>query len=663
MNCIFKNIILISWYVTFIFDIQRFLYMRRYINETISEYLSEPKKVWHMPGHKRKDAVFGRDMTEVPGMDDLHHPEGMIKLSMEEAAKVYDSYKTYYLVNGSTCGNMAALFACVKSGGPRKAVIVARNCHKSVFNTLQLLDVKPVYVYPERSAEVSIDGRISAGDIRRAILSNSNLEISCCIITSPTYEGVISDIRGISEVLHSYGIRLIVDEAHGAHFPFYRNTEGAEERPVSALYLGADIVIQSLHKTLPCYTQTAVLHIAKETYSQLAGDNSANNAESVERYLRIFQTSSPSYIFLQAMEECIARCDEKRYEFGEHYKRIEAFRDRFERSGMENIRLFSFPSHPESEMNKTGEYELTGNESDICTSGTDGRVANVSGSNKPAVDELEICTSGTDERTANVLGSNESEIYTSGTDERTANMLGSNESEICTSGTNERAANVPGLNESAVDESEICTSGTNGPDVDEISANTIADGCPETIERNVTGSNNAAQDITRLVFMIRGISGREAAELLEKQTGVVVEMAETDYITAISTIADSEEDFDQLFTALQDLDRTISEIKENGMTNDKTWRAAGIMINVAEGRAGKDVMMDVAADGEAEKIMIRTDAGELPLAEAVGRRVVDYIYVYPPGIPIIAPFEIIEEKHVNEIKHDLAAGHKLRYGS
>lgn len=597
--------------------------MRRYINETISEYLSDSKKVWHMPGHKRKDAVFGRDLTEVPGMDDLHHPEGMIKLSMEEAAKVYDSYKTYYLVNGSTCGNMAALFACVKSGGPRKAVIVARNCHKSVFNTLQLLDVKPVYVYPERSAEVSIDGRISAGDIRRAILSNSNLEISCCIITSPTYEGVISDIRSISEVLHSYGIRLIVDEAHGAHFPFYRNTEGAAERPVSALYLGADIVIQSLHKTLPCYTQTAVLHIAKEAYSQPVGDNSANEAESVERYLRIFQTSSPSYIFLQAMEECIARCDENRYEFEEHYKRIEAFRRRFERSGMKNIRLFSFPSHPESEMNKTAEYKLTVNESDIYTSGTDGRAANMPGSNEPAVDE----------------------------------------SDIYTSGTNERAANMPGSNKPAVDELEIYTSGTDGLEVDEISANTIADRSPESCERNVTVSNNAAQDITRLVFMIRGISGREAAELLEKQTGVVVEMAGTDYITAISTIADSEEDFDQLFTALQDLDRTISEIKEDGMTNDKTRRVAGIMINVAEDHAGKDVMMDVAADCSEEKIMIRTDAGELPLTEAVGRRVVDYIYVYPPGIPIIAPFEIIEEKHVNEIQHDLAAGHKLRYGS
>lgn len=517
--------------------------MKEYINDAINKYLnySDPsaesskspdeeghnKIPWHMPGHKRKAApwgndfhsdAFGHDLTEVPGMDDLHHPEEMIKQSMDEMTKVYKSFKSYYLVNGSTSGNLASVFACLegmhkgtgkngKESAKEKAIMIARNCHKSVFNSLILSGVKPVYIYPRVSDEISIDGQIDAEDIRSAIEKNSYLDIKCCIITSPTYEGIISDIEKISECLHEYNIPLIVDEAHGAHFPFYeeegcgensdvtvasKNTGCSEKNaanddgdntalyPRSALYKGADIVIQSLHKTLPCYTQTAVLHIAEN--AGVKGFGKEEIAEKVERYLRIFQTSSPSYIFLQAMEKCIAWCDENRNEFIKHFDRIRRFRDKFRESSFRNLRLFG------------------------------------------------------------------------------------------------------------------------------------------------------AGDLTRLVIFVKGVTGKKASELLEEKTGVVVEMAGNDYLVFISTVMDSDEDFDRLIESLRILDESVdNESDESG--------------------SGSEVIF-----------MVDTSEGSFQIKDAVGRRVTDYIYVYPPGIPIIAPYEIIEEKHVAEILHDIRCGYSVRSG-
>ncbi|MBQ3516362.1 MAG: aminotransferase class I/II-fold pyridoxal phosphate-dependent enzyme [Lachnospiraceae bacterium] len=273
--------------------------------QTLSESDFYP---YHMPGHKRcGNPYFALDITEIDGFDNLHHATGMIKKAQERAAKLYGALESYFLVNGSTCGILAAMFASFQKGDK---VLVARNCHKSVYHALEIRGLRPIYIYPETDEEYDISVGITAKQVEEAIEQHNEyrkekgLSIGVCnyydsikgmVLTSPTYEGITSDIKEIAEVLHKRDIILIVDEAHGAHFGFH------EAFPESAIKQGADLVIQSLHKTLPSMTQTALLHRCSERVS----------VDRVQKYLGIFQTSSPSYIFMAHMDECVKMLEKK----------------------------------------------------------------------------------------------------------------------------------------------------------------------------------------------------------------------------------------------------------------------------------------------------------------------------------------------------------------
>lgn len=268
---------------------------------------------FHMPGHKRRMDAFPNpfeiDITEIDGFDNLHHAEGILKESMEQAAKIYGSDRTYYLVNGSTCGILSAICACVKSG---EEILMARNCHKSAYHGTLLQNIKSHYVYPEYLDEFGMNGAIRAEDVESALEKNPG--IKAVLIVSPTYEGIVSDVQAIADIAHRYHVPLIVDEAHGAHFPFAKHGF-----PKSAIGCGADFVIQSLHKTLPSLTQTAVLHFNKGLVNQMI----------LERYLGIFQSSSPSYVFLSAIEKCIRYMDQTgRNEMEIYEKKLLEFYDR-----------------------------------------------------------------------------------------------------------------------------------------------------------------------------------------------------------------------------------------------------------------------------------------------------------------------------------------------
>lgn len=257
----------------------------------LKDYAESDFYPFHMPGHKRREDIlsfpnpFAVDITEIAGFDNLHHPEGILRASMSRAARLYGSDRTYYLVNGSTCGILSALCACVKPGG---TFLMARNSHKSAYHAVFLNNLNPVYVYPEIWKEFGLQGGVDPKQIQR--LLREETEIQAIFLTSPTYEGIVSDVEAIASLAHKKGIPLIVDEAHGAHLSF-----GGEEFPGSALDCGADLVIQSLHKTLPSLTQTAVLHLK----------SSLIRPEQVERYLALFQSSSPSYVLLASMDHCI----------------------------------------------------------------------------------------------------------------------------------------------------------------------------------------------------------------------------------------------------------------------------------------------------------------------------------------------------------------------
>lgn len=243
----------------------------------------------HMPGHKRNEKFlkmvnpYTIDITEVDGFDDLHAPEEIILEAMEKGKNLYKSRQCFLLVNGSTCGILSAICACVPKGGK---LIAARNCHKSVYNAIALTECESVFMMPETDPQNGICYGITATQVEKAL--SENPDSSAVIITSPTYEGVVSDIEKISEITRKYGVPLIVDEAHGAHFGF------SPLFPESAVSKGADIVIQSLHKTLPSFTQSAVLHICTEFGGKFP----------VQRYLSIFQSSSPSYILMAGIDRC-----------------------------------------------------------------------------------------------------------------------------------------------------------------------------------------------------------------------------------------------------------------------------------------------------------------------------------------------------------------------
>lgn len=259
------------------------------LDRRLEEYAQSNIYPFHMPGHKRKWRTaadpYAIDITEIDGFDNLHHAEEVLKDAQERAAELYGSRQAYYLVNGSTCGLLAAIGAACRRRG---SILVARNCHKAVYHGIYMQELTAHYVYPKINA-YGIACAVTPEQIEKEL--SQHPDVDAVLLTSPTYEGVVSDIARIAELAHAHGIPLIVDEAHGAHFGLTED----EVFPDSAVHCGADLVVQSLHKTLPSYTQTALLHVCSDRVPQ----------KRVEQFLDIYETSSPSYILMAGMERCI----------------------------------------------------------------------------------------------------------------------------------------------------------------------------------------------------------------------------------------------------------------------------------------------------------------------------------------------------------------------
>ena len=271
----------------------------------LMKYTKSNSYPMHMPGHKRNPEFmmvnpYSIDMTEIEGMDNLHHPESIIRDCMDRMKRIYGTKESWLLVGGSTCGILAAVSACCHRGD---TVLVDRGCHRSVYHAMYLLELNPVYLMPEIEPQTGISVGISPYEVEKkleqAALGQHAGKIAAVILTSPTYEGVVSDINGIAEIVHRENLPLIVDEAHGAHFPWAHNV--VEGMPESAICQGADLVIQSIHKTLPSLTQTALLHLCSGRVSH----------EMVERYLDIYETSSPSYVLMASVDQCMTFLEEK----------------------------------------------------------------------------------------------------------------------------------------------------------------------------------------------------------------------------------------------------------------------------------------------------------------------------------------------------------------
>ena len=254
------------------------------LKKQLLEYSRSEYYPFHMPGHKRNMDwdIAHMDITEIDGFDNLHHANGILRDCQKQYAGLVGAKETYFLVNGSTCGILAAISACTDFGGK---LLMARNAHKSAYHALYLRHLHPVYLYPGVTL-FDLQGAITPEQVETALAKES--DIQAVFLTSPTYDGVVSDIGRIAQIVHAAGKILIVDEAHGAHFGFIN------EFPDSAIHLGADVVIQSVHKTLPALTQTAVLHICSDRVKK----------ELIERFLGIYETSSPSYVLMSSVNQC-----------------------------------------------------------------------------------------------------------------------------------------------------------------------------------------------------------------------------------------------------------------------------------------------------------------------------------------------------------------------
>lgn len=255
--------------------------------DKLKDYSKSGVYPFHMPGHKRQriDSLlpYEIDLTEIDGFDYLHDPQGCIREAEQKAAKLYHAKRAFFLVNGATGGILSAIRAMTL---PDDTVIIARNCHKSVYNSVELCGLDPVYLLPKLIGGTDISGSVNSDDLER--LFRENPKATLAVITSPTYEGVCSDIKELAEICHRHGARLLVDEAHGAHFPF------DDSFPQPAIESGADVAIVSLHKTLPSPTQTALL---------LTNDSLLE--PELQKQLAVFESSSPSYLLMSGIEACL----------------------------------------------------------------------------------------------------------------------------------------------------------------------------------------------------------------------------------------------------------------------------------------------------------------------------------------------------------------------
>ncbi len=248
---------------------------------------------FHMPGHKKGaiykmlgyedilENLYKLDTTEITGTDNLHSPEECIKDSLKRASEVFKSDKTFYLVNGSTCGIEAAIMASVN---PKEKIILNRDCHQSAINSCIIGDIDPIYVNPSINKDSNTLSGVSFNNVKRVI--DSNLDAKAVFLTYPTYFGDVFDLKSICSYAHEKGMTVIIDEAHGAHLGL------SEKLPETALSQGADIVIQSTHKTLPSFTQSSMIHIKGNRI----------DINKLTNMLRITESSSPSYLLMASLD-------------------------------------------------------------------------------------------------------------------------------------------------------------------------------------------------------------------------------------------------------------------------------------------------------------------------------------------------------------------------
>lgn len=537
----------------------------------------------HMPGHKRhlmpvRGLPYDLDITEIAGADDLHDAGGILAQAMEKTAQLYGSRRTWYLVGGSTCGILAGIRAAITRGSE---IIAARNCHRSVYHAIELGDYRVHWVYPAQETDFGICLDIRAEDIARAIRRSPGAR--GVVITSPTYEGILSDVRAISKVCHKAGIPLIVDEAHGAHLGLFEEGGFGE----GALLQGADLVVQSAHKTLPSLTQTAWMHIGGDLIDEL----------EVERQLGIFETSSPSYPLMASLDGCTRLLQEQGPElFAAWGERLDCFAEKTK--GLQLIRIFGRNDPGRRDGETVGQNVSGRHDGETVGQNVSGRLDNeIAGQNAPGRHDSEIVGQ-------NVLSRHDNE-----------------------SPVTKRQGDSEGL--PGVDRSKILIS-----------------------------------------FRRTGLIGAQAAGILREKYGIEPEMSSGYCVLAMTGCGDTEESIDMLAEALCDMERKVrtgelcemdgkaltDELQEsagNEAVYSSSWKMAGsrvCSVTLPHPRAVCTAFEAVEQEWE-----------EVKLEECEGRISAEYLYVYPPGIPFLAPGECMEADLIRWIAERTQLGERVRH--
>ncbi|WP_088105963.1 aminotransferase class I/II-fold pyridoxal phosphate-dependent enzyme [Halalkalibacter urbisdiaboli] len=261
--------------------------------QALQTHVKERPISFHVPGHKNGSffpemlyndfkQALQYDVTELEGLDDLHSPEGPILEAQTLAASFYGAGHTFFLVGGSTVGNLAMVFALCRPGD---IVFVQRNAHKSIFHAIKLARVTPIFLTPEYDKETGHPIGIALETLQEALRSYPNAK--ALLLTFPNYYGVGLNPKQLISVAKEHGLYVLVDEAHGAHFQI------SNSFPTSTLTLGADVVVQSTHKMLPALTMGSFLHV----HSRLR-----NKVKQLQESLSIFQSSSPSYLIMASLD-------------------------------------------------------------------------------------------------------------------------------------------------------------------------------------------------------------------------------------------------------------------------------------------------------------------------------------------------------------------------
>ena len=323
------------------------------------------------------------DITEIPGFDNLAHPQGILKQAQERAARVFGAKDSWFLVNGSTSGVLTAINACFGRGD---GILLSPASHLSVWRGIALAGGEPIPVFSEKGAKWFSANLIPGAEERGkrfdpfALPGAAEVESALqkhpgakgMVLTAPTYEGAVPDVKAIADVLHGAGKLLVVDGAHGAHFGFH------PALPPSATGQGADLVVHSVHKTLPALTQTALLHRCSERV----------DPGRIRRYVNTFQTSSPSYLLLASIDACVDFMEKP--ESKDCFSRLIRFRKQFdeETDGLSCLRIAGMEDFPGALAMDPGKVVICGM-GGLCPAGADHAGFSPTASQFPRLSEKE----------------------------------------------------------------------------------------------------------------------------------------------------------------------------------------------------------------------------------------------------------------------------------